>query len=211
MRKIIYRGPEQILRYTTSTKTVYSFEASNQFTCEALTWADYYELITLDPTHKILVDAEDPLAATNLRRRTMFEYEVPKEVYVKQEENEKKEKLVKQRALYIDQYKKRIIDQIASGTLEAFPESYDADAEKFADEMMEKLVAPIESKPVEETPVEDEVLPVDEVPEEETPEEPVEPTDEISTEEPSTEVPEEETPVEEEIPEEPTPAKKGKK
>jgi hypothetical protein len=105
MRKLIYRGPEQILRCLVSSKNVYSFEASNHFTVQALTWADYYDLISYDSTHKLIVDAEDELAQTDLKRRTQFEYEAPVEIYLAQEKRNEKAKADALHKSRIEEYK----------------------------------------------------------------------------------------------------------
>lgn len=175
MRKLVYRGPEQILRCVVTSKTVYCFEARNKFTVQALTWADYYDLISFDSTHKLIVDAQDELARTDLKRRTQFEYEVPAEIYIAQEERNKKSAEEKLYKSCVEKYKNGIIDKIASGILEAFPDDYEEAAIAFADKMTKPVKEVVETpvkptEPTEELPVE----PVDETPEEAIPEVPVE-------------------------------------
>jgi hypothetical protein len=199
MRKLVYRGPEQLLRFQASSKNVYLFEAENKWTVEALTWADYYELICLDNSRQIIVDAEDTLASSDLRRKTIFDYEVPAEVYVKQRENEAREAEEKLYKSFVEQYKRSIMDRIASGTLEEFPADYEEQAIAFAKNKMAEREA---ARKAVETPAVEPVT-TEEQPTEETPK--AEPAQEETPETPTVEAPaEEEKPATE-------PVKKAKK
>ena len=217
MRKIIYRGPEQIIRHQTSAKNVYSFEPDNKWTVEALTWADYYELLSLDTSHKLFVDSEDELSQTNLRRISMFEYTVPVEIYERQREADARDAEKKLYAKDVETFKRNIMGQIASGQLEEFPADYEEAAIEYANvrKMERETAKQLKETPVEEVPVDSEPLTEDPVePTEEPTETPQEelPTEEIPAEEP-TEEPSQELPAQEE-PETPTvvtPVKKGKK
>lgn len=140
MRKLIYRGPEQIARIRTMSKMTYVFERKNAFTVLPSTWADYYELIAFDGTFTKIVDSEDPLAKTDMRRKSQFDYEMPKEVAEKQAMKAKELQDAQLYRSYIESYKRSICDRIASGTLESFPDTYEEDAIQFADEKSGKIV-----------------------------------------------------------------------
>ena len=150
MRKIIYRGAEQIFRINTSSKTIYVFEKDNGFSATPSTWADYYDIISYDSTHKTLVDAKDPLATTDLRRKSQFEYEVPVEIYEAQVERDVKAKEDKAYQALIVEYKRGIYDQIASGILEAIPETINDDAIAYADKKTAPKEDSVFPKPPEE-------------------------------------------------------------
>ena len=196
MRKIIYRGAEQIARIFTNSKNTYVFEESNGFSVVASTWADYYEIISYDSTHKNFVDAKDPLAQTDMRRKSQFEYQVPKEVY---EDQIKRDIESKAKALYtknVQAYKNSIYDKIASGIIDAIPETIDADAIAYAD----KLALPKEE---ELTPTTEELTPTgDETPADEGETSPSDSTEEEVISEETTETPKEEVVLEEVISEE---------
>ena len=151
MRKLIYRGSEQIFHFVAMSKNRYSFSAENDYSVQPSTWADYYEMIAFDKSHTNIVDAKDPLAKTNLRRVSMYEYSVPEELIRTQELRDKqalKEKILLE---FQKKYIRGVYDKVASGVI-TLPENVEESAVEYAKAEYLKLFPPvIEEAPKKET------------------------------------------------------------
>lgn len=115
MRKLIYRGAEQIFTFVGLSKNKYSFTIDNEFSVTPSTWADYYEMIAFDKSHTSIVDAKDPLSKTNLRRVSMYEYAVPEKLIKAQEQRDEEAKKERIHRELQKKYMFSITDKIASG------------------------------------------------------------------------------------------------
>lgn len=143
--KVTYRGHLDHLKFDTTSRNVYIFEASNNYTVEALSYQDLYELLAFEGSYDQIVLTEDPMSKTNTRRIpavSTWELQFGDDFIKRQEDNDL---LVKKQRLFFfknQEYLDRIGNQYATGKLDVLPDNLEADAQAYAQAAVDQEFPP---------------------------------------------------------------------
>lgn len=144
---IVYRGPEDFIGIDSSTKVNYAFSQETNYTVTPESWEDFYEILLVDKSNirdRLLVCSQDPLAKTNLRRKSPDDFVVPEVQQGIQDEIDQRVRMKNRKDTLMNEYIAKVNFQIATGKIDMIPETLQEDAEKYAyTEMSKEGIVPV--------------------------------------------------------------------